>query len=255
MRLKIKGEITPEHLAEALGKAMSHLESVVPGAKFYGANLYLTPYDADGMPFDLGDGRGNSLIISIPAPPGTLAKPALSAEAEQRQSIARESQRQLELEANARRRQREAEHEQQYQLKLSRMQKARKAYDALNELTTTLLASRPEQLAAGLNEAIHSTWASLKPVEPNGAKKGEPKPLPVFLIQEGKLQLTTSAWKNPRLLPNPVGGIKNMDITPIWAHNAWLVATAAFLKVLERLNGSLPEEILGDHLPGVATQE
>ncbi|WP_341649903.1 hypothetical protein [Thauera humireducens] len=53
MRIKIKGEITAERLAEALHAAAEKYEAVRPGHKVYGANLYLTAFDADGLPFDL----------------------------------------------------------------------------------------------------------------------------------------------------------------------------------------------------------
>lgn len=41
MRIKIKGEITAERLAEALHAAAEKYEAVRPGHKVYGANLYL----------------------------------------------------------------------------------------------------------------------------------------------------------------------------------------------------------------------
>lgn len=45
MRIKIKGEITAERLAEALHAAAEKYEAVRPGHKVYGANLYLTAFD------------------------------------------------------------------------------------------------------------------------------------------------------------------------------------------------------------------
>lgn len=65
MRVKIKGEITSERLAEAPQAATAQFEAVRPGCKVYGANLYLTAYDADGLPFDLADHRGEPLWINI----------------------------------------------------------------------------------------------------------------------------------------------------------------------------------------------
>lgn len=96
MRLKIKGEVTAERLVEAFATAVKRLQQSVPDAKFYAANVYLTAYDADGQAFDLVDGSGNSLIINFAAPPGTIVKPALSAEAEQRREEARQQQRERE---------------------------------------------------------------------------------------------------------------------------------------------------------------
>lgn len=250
MRLNIKGEITPERLTEAFSLALQKLESTAPGSKFYGANLYLVPYDEDGQAFDIVDGRGQSLIMNIPAPPGTIVKPALSAEAEQRRQVAREEERQREIQEEEDRRQHRADLDRRHQIQAAKNAKAQESYKALNVLTSQLLTSEPERFIDGLNEAIRSTWSSLEPKEPNGPKKGEPKPMPVFSIQDGKLLLSTTAWRQPKLVLNPVGSHKLALIAPVWTYGAWLVATAGFLKVMERLNGSLPEEILGDHLPG-----
>ncbi|WP_262191458.1 hypothetical protein [Pseudomonas aeruginosa] len=90
MRIKIKGEITAERLAEALHAAAEKYEAVRPGHKVYGANLYLTAFDADGLPFDLADHRGEPLSITIEAKSGELVKPALTAEGEARRQKAKE---------------------------------------------------------------------------------------------------------------------------------------------------------------------
>ncbi|MEB2694217.1 hypothetical protein QJQ08_00060 [Chlamydia suis] len=66
MRIKIKGEITAERLAEALHAAAEKSGAVRPG-RGYGANLYLTAFDADGLPFDLVDHRGEPLSIAAEA--------------------------------------------------------------------------------------------------------------------------------------------------------------------------------------------
>ncbi|WP_338924610.1 OfxX fusion product (plasmid) [Pseudomonas silesiensis] len=255
MRLSIKGEITAEHLAEAFATALKKLESIAPGSKFYGANLYLTPYDADGQAFDIGDDRGNSLIMNIPAPPGTIVKPALSAEAEQRRQVARDEERQREAEDAELHRKHRSELDRRHEILAAKNAEAQASYDTLNLLTSQLLTVEPERFIDGLNEAIRSTWSSLEPKEPHGPKKGEPKPVPVFSILDGKLLLSTTAWRQPKLVLNPVGTLKQALIAPVWTYGAWLVATAGFLKVMERLNGSLPEEILRDHLPGVKPAE
>lgn len=93
MRIKIKGEITAERLAEALHAAAEKYEAVRPGHKVYGANLYLTAFDADGLPFDLVDHRGEPLSITIEAKSGELVKPALTAEGEARRQKAKEEAR------------------------------------------------------------------------------------------------------------------------------------------------------------------
>ena len=119
MRIKIKGEITAESLAEALHAAAEKYEAVRPGHKVYGANLYLTAFDADGLPFDLVDHRGEPLSITIEAKSGELVKPALTAEGEaHRQKAKEEARRQAEeAEAEAQRRHRQTldEYEQERQ--------------------------------------------------------------------------------------------------------------------------------------------
>ena len=119
MRIKIKGEITAERLAEALHAAAEKYEAVRPGHKVYGANLYLTAFDADGLPFDLVDHRGEPLSITIEAKSGELVKPALTAEGEaHRQKAKEEARRQAEeAEAEAQRRHRQTldEYEQERQ--------------------------------------------------------------------------------------------------------------------------------------------
>ncbi|MBD3828842.1 MAG: OfxX fusion product, partial [Stenotrophomonas sp.] len=67
MRIKIKGEITAERLAEALRAASEEYEAVRPGHRVYGANLYITAFDADSLPFDLVDHHGEPLSITIEA--------------------------------------------------------------------------------------------------------------------------------------------------------------------------------------------
>jgi len=249
VRLRIKGEITPERLVEAYAKALEKIHAVRPGAKIYGANLYLTPFDADGMAFDLADDRGNSLIMNISAPPGTVVKPALSAEAEQRREAAREDERQRDARANELQRQHEAEMDRRYQLRAALEAKAKKSHLALNSVTDALLASAPERLAEELNRVIRFNWESFQPTEPNGPNKGEPKPMPVFSLLEGRLQLSTKSWKQPKIVPNPVGSLKGSLIAPMWTYAAWVASTVAFVKVLEQLSGSLPDDIPGDHLP------
>lgn len=56
------------------------------------------------------------------------------------------------------------------------------AYQAYNTLTVQLLARIPERFIAGMNDIVHAVWAEMKPVEINGKKKGQPKPVPYFEI-------------------------------------------------------------------------
>lgn len=249
MRLKINGEITPEQLVKAFEVAMEELEAAVPGGKFYGANLYLTPYDPDGERLTALDERGSPVILTVSAQPGTNVKPALSAEAQQRRDDAREADRQREIQQAELLRKQDAEHKRQRQIQAVQVAKARTAFNALNELTSKLLISEPEGLIDGLNEAIRATWHGQEPKEPHGPRKGELKPVPEFSILDGKLSLFTASWKNPRFLFNPIGTLNLNLIAPVWTHSAWIIAVDGFLKVMKDLSGALPEEIFGDHLP------
>lgn len=255
MRLKIKGEVTAERLMEAFSAAVERLKLSVPDAKFYGANVYLTAYDGDGQAFDLVDGGGNSLVMNFAAPPGTIVKPALSAEAEQRREEARQQERAREAAAQELHQHQLAERQRKLQLELALGQKAEKAFVGLNRVTDSVLASEPKALVQALNQVIESNWTSLQPMEPHGPKKGQPKPKPVFSTYEGKLMLSTVAWKQPRQIPNPIGAVRKTLIAPLWTYSAWVISTKGFLDVLQRLHGSLPEGVVGDHLPGGAGEE
>ena len=251
VRLRIKGEITPEQLVKAFEVAMKELEAAVPGGKFYGASLYLTPYDPDGERLTAFDEGGSPAILTVPAQPGTNVKPALSAAAQQRRDDAREAQRQREIQQAERDRKEVAEYNRKRQIQAVQLAKARTAFNALNELTSKLLTSEPEGLIDGLNEAIRASWHNQEPKEPHGPRKGELKPEPEFSIVDGKLSLFTASWKNPKPLFNPIGTLNlNLNtLAPVWTHSAWMIAIEGFLNVMEHLNGSLPDEIFGEHLP------
>lgn len=250
MRLKIKGEITPEQLVKAFEMAMKELEAAVPGGKFYGANLYLTPYTSDGELLKAFNENDVPKLLTVPAQPGTNVKPALTAEAQQRRDSALDAKRQREAQIAERDRMEVAEHARKRQIQAVQLAKAQTAFNALNELTSKLLASEPERLIDGLNESIRASWHNQKPKEPHGPRKGELKPVPEFSIVDGKLSLFTASWKSPRLLFNPVGSLsRNLNtLAPVWTHSAWMVAIDGFLNVMRYLNGSLPEDIFGEHM-------
>jgi nucleoid-associated protein YgaU len=253
VRLKIKGEITREQLVKAFEMATEALEGDVPGAKFYGANLYLVPYHPDGERLKALDEHGSAGFLTVPAQPGTNMRPALSAEAQQRRDAAREAKRQRENQVAERDRQELAEYNRKRQIQAVQIAKARIAFSALNELTSKLLASEPQVLVDGFNEAIRVSWHSHAPKEPHGPRKGELKPLPEFSIVDGKLSLYAASWKSPRLLLNPIGSLNSNLIAPVWTHDAWLVSVGSFLKIMREVGGTLPEDIFGDHLPkGIA---
>lgn len=243
MRLKIEGEITPERMAKAVERALALLASADPDAKFYGANLYLNSFGADGEAFDIVDDYQRPIMLTISPPTGGIARPALTIEAKQRRKAAREEQQQREFEAAELRRQQDAERHRKRQLEAAQAAKAQATIDALNVLTSQLLLSDPKALVDGFNDAIRASWHAQEPKETYGPRKGEPKPLPVFSTVDGRLVLSTPAWKNSRYLQNAVGYHREGLVAPIWTFSAWVTAVSGFLQVMESLSGSLPETI------------
>jgi glucan-binding YG repeat protein len=236
MRIKIKGEITGERLAEALQAALEKYEAVRPGTKIYGANLYLTAYDADGLPFDLVDHRGESLSITIEAKSGELVKPALTAEGERRRKEALDEakRKEEEAQANAKKRERETldEHERKGQERKAKEAQAREQFRWLNETTAQLLKNDPERFIAALNNAVQTAWQKCQPLTKQGAKKGQPLPLPTFSTHAGGLLLSVETWKNPRRVLNPICTLQHGELTPFWAHEAWDAAIGLIGEVL-----------------------
>lgn len=85
MKLKIEGEITPERVAEAVADASRMWSTTRPGGKFYGAKIQLVPFDAEGSKWALVDDQNEPFVMIIPAPSGTIVRPALTAEGKQNQ--------------------------------------------------------------------------------------------------------------------------------------------------------------------------
>ncbi len=245
VRIKIKGEITAERLAEALHKASEKYEAIRPGTKIYGANLYVTAYDADGLPFDLVDHRGEPLSITIEAKSGELVRPALTAEGERRRQQAKDEARRLEEEAfaEAKRRDRETlnEYERKWQEKRAQEAEAREQFQWLNKTTAELLKNHPERFIEELNGAVQAAWQECQPVAKQGTKKGLPMPMPTFSIHAGGLLLSVETWKNPRRVLNPICTLQHGKLAPFWAHEAWDDAIAKIVDVLERLTKQAPE--------------
>ncbi len=249
MRIKIKGEITAERLAEALQKASEKYETVRPGHKIYGANLYLTAFDADGLPFDLADHRGEPLAITIGAKSGELVRPALTAEGEQRRQEAKEEAQRLEAEAEAKaaehRKKTLDEYERERQKRREKEEKrrekeaaARKQFEDANAITASLLETIPDRFINELNKTVQSVWNDLKPVEPSGKKKGQPKALPVFQLHAGGLVLAVDTWKSPRRVLNPICTLQHGEIAPFWMHDAWLEAMRRIVDLLDTLTAA-----------------
>lgn len=236
MRVKIKGQITAERLAEALQKASEKYEAVRPGHKIYGANLYLTAFDADGLPFDLADHRGEPLSITIEAKSGELVKPALTAEGEQRRQQAKEEAKRLEAEAEAKaaedRRKTLDEYERERQKRQEKKAAAREQFQFLNETTAQRLKDEPERFINELNNAVQTAWQKCQPIAKQGAQKGLPLPLPTFSMHAGNLLLSVETWKNPRQVLNPICTLQHGEIAPFWMHEAWNEAIGQISEVL-----------------------
>lgn len=244
MRVKIKGEITAERLAEALQKASEKYEAVRPGHKIYGANLYLTAFDADGLPFDLADHRGEPLSITIEAKSGELVKPALTAEGERKRMEAKSAAEREEAETKALLKQQEQKWREEAAKKQQERQKARQQFEWLNSVTTELLKNQPECFLQELNKAVQIAWDEYKPLAKMGTKKGQPLPMPSFSMHGGGLLLSVETWKNPRRVLNPICTIAHGEIEAFWKHEAWTLATNRIMDVLERM--------LEEHYPEAA---
>lgn len=223
MRIKIKGEVTEDRLAEALWAAAEKLDAVSPGHKVFGANLYLTTFDADGLPFKLVDHRGEPLMITIEAKSGELVRPSLTAEGEaRRQERVKREQRRLDeerFEAETRRMRVEAEYEE------CRKKRAEveEQFEAMNAMTAQLLKVVPDAFVGELNKVVQEVWDEFKPIETQVKEKGKLKALPVYSIHEGGLLLSVATWKSPRHLLNPLftGLNYEMQLKSLWRHEAW----------------------------------
>jgi hypothetical protein len=97
MKLKIEGEITPERVAEAVADASRMWSTTRQGGKFYGAKIQLVPFDAEGSKWALVDDQNEPFVMIIPAPPGTIVRPALTAEGKQNQKDGRVVEKQQEI--------------------------------------------------------------------------------------------------------------------------------------------------------------
>lgn len=233
MRIKIEGEITAERLAEALQVASERFRSAMPGSQIYGANLYLTAFDADGQAFDIGDGSG-SLCITLAAKAGDVIKPALTAEGAKRRQESKvklNEARAAELVEQERARKewdlQRAEMARQHKLDMAR-------YESLNTQTEQLVSSMPERFIAEINAVVESVWSDLKPVERNG----KPKILPVFQISPDGLIITSDTWKTARRVLNPILRTQYGEPVPHWAHDAWAEASKRIIIKLDELSQS-----------------
>ncbi|WP_170775882.1 OfxX fusion product [Ruegeria lacuscaerulensis] len=241
MRVKLKGEITAERLAEALQKASEKLESVNAGTKIYGANLYLTPFDAEGLPFDLVDHHGKPLCITIAAKSGELVKPALTAEGEQRRDKLKEEAKRRAEEEEEQYREHRAKLRQEDIERKKKCAQAKAEFESANEITTQLLKAMPEHFVSELNKTIQTVWDDLSPTEPHGKNKGLPKPRPAFRFQDDELLLTSPTWKHPKRLRNPVGTLDYNTLKPVWNHTAWLETVRRIAVVLEELSDGISQ--------------
>jgi len=239
MRLKIDGEITAERLAQALVAVQKKFESVRPGTRFFGANLYMTAYSVDGEPFDLCDARKEPLIHRFPAKQGEIARPALSAEGQirrqQRLEDAKEQRRLADEWQRLRDESDAKDHAERLQRQKDR-QAARHATDErLNKLaaaTKALIEINSDRFISSLNEALQAAWDEVKPVYTRGKNKGLPQPRPTFLSFSGRLYLDSETVQTPYALRNPMLKKSDVMLAPIFSGAAWANA-------IERMQGIL----------------
>ncbi|MEG0869806.1 MAG: OfxX fusion product [Hafnia sp.] len=241
MRIKIKGEITAERLAQALQVASEKFEAARPGAKIYGANIYISAFDADGLPFDLVDHYGKSLEITIKAEPGELVKPALTAEGENRRQAEQDKFNQEQEEAEARSKKHMEQIQQMRDEREKREAEDTQAFTKINTLTAKFLEAMPEHFIIELNNTVKEVWDALKPAETKGKNKGQPRAMPVFKTASGSLVLSTDTWKNPRVVRNPICTLTYDGLTGYWKHDAWREVMAKIGALLEKLSGITPE--------------
>jgi hypothetical protein len=247
LRIKIEGEITAERLAEALRIAIDKFPDSV-GPKFYGANLYLTVFSADGLPLEVVDEGGQPVMIRLAAPVGTLARPALTAEGAEQRTQAKEAaalqraqqkaeDEQLEAEARERRRQRDA-----------RRATAVRSWETANRITAHLMKVRADEFVAELNNIVRSVWENEKPVELAGKRKGEVRPIPTFSSQNGTLIMSASNWKSPRRVHNPLYPSKPRDeLCTFWTHSVWIESAKRIADIMTNLaHATRPADLAND---------
>lgn len=232
MRVRINGEITVERLVEALVTASEKLEEVRPGCKIYGANLYLTAFDADGVPFDLVDHRGESLIITLATPSGQLVRPALTAEGQARKDMRRAEVERRRIEEEEKDRALRAEQERRYEERRASAQAVMERYELLNNRTEQLMQASPEDFVQTLNNIVQAVWQELSPVEPSGKKKGQPRPQPTYQAGGDGLSVSVSTRKSPLQIQNPVILYKRGSMVPIWSNDAWTEVASRVLEFM-----------------------
>jgi len=188
MRVKITGPVTPERLVEALERVALTFEGVYGEefVGFFGANLYVQAYTKDGRQVEVAARGGKEMVISLRLPPGAIAKPALSDEllAEREELAAKvEEQRRT-----ADERDREAIEERR--ARIARRDQA-DAEQKGREMTfqAIVAAGFGEDVVRECNTAIKAVWDELRPVWPNGQKKGQPRAMPHLAMFEGTVFL------------------------------------------------------------------
>jgi hypothetical protein len=230
MRIKIIGEVTEARLAEALQKALEQYQEARPGAKIYGANLYLRAFDESGEEFDLETAEGQPTKITLKPRKGTMVRPGRSAEVELKR-LERKERRAEEKKAEE---ERWKEHNRQLHERLDRAEKKRDELNAgiqnANAITSLLVELMPERFCTEINACIKAAWEEINPVKPHGESKGKPVEMPYVVANGGCLMLTSPALKTPRLIKNPlwtkaaVGFQGEGKLETYWANPAWMLA-------------------------------
>lgn len=238
MRVKIKGEVTLEQLARALHEATKVCEPVRPGFKFYGADLYIRPFDADGVAFDVAVPDLNQIVITIPAPPDGLSKPALTANGQARIDSAKAEAKRLIAAQDEADRKRDEEAAASWRARTEEINRKRRIFERVVGLTSLLMDAMPERFVAEINTAIKTVWDDSMPVETLGKNKGKPKAMPFFGIQDHALFLFCETMKNPRRVRNPI--YLNDRHSLLWNNDSWNKATQLIAKAMIDLEKEVP---------------
>ena len=220
MRIKILGEVTPDRLLEAFEVASAKIGSVSEGAKVFGANLYLTSFDSDGIPFDLGDENGNSLIFTLPAKEATLNKPEITAIGRKRLDDMEKSKA-MDKEQDAQRMLKDSEDwRKKKEVRHAQIKKNEERFESRAVYTDYLFWRAKDKLLSGLNMLIERVWSEQKPID----NVGQPIPPPRFLCHNEKLCVISPKWKSKTPMPMPCPGwaLRMGDIVPYWSNQAWL---------------------------------
>lgn len=231
MRIKLVGPITPERLRDALELAAHGFRKVLGEqfAGFYGANLYLQVYNSDGEPIELYEG-GKEATITMRVPAGMLAKPMLSAGAVQRRDArAAEAVQARDILRQADERSREQIEARRAHWRALQAEQARHVRQFAR-----IVEVFGDTVITQCNAAIAEVWARLKPLEPTGPNKGQPRDVPYLAQQDGGRLLYVGEGRSHRRIKTPVSrlGTYAETLEPHWKYQAWVEGAVPALRAV-----------------------